>query len=110
MLSVAPCCRGNENKILMSLRACVRVPASEEGGWWALRAIRRSYCVVSSRACVLMVGCTDCLRDWVLHMMFFVEAEGKRGGIDASGGGKSLSVHNMLLVFLQAAGGGSWGR
>ena len=31
MLSVAPCCRGNENKILMFLRVCVCVSASE--GW-----------------------------------------------------------------------------
>ena len=31
ILSVAPCCRGNENKILMFLRVCVCVSASE--GW-----------------------------------------------------------------------------
>ena len=32
---------------------------------------------MSSRACVSMVGCTDCLRDWILlHIMFFVEAKG----------------------------------
>lgn len=40
---------------------------------------------MSSRACVSMVGCTDCLRDGILHSMFLVEAKGEIYRLKAKG-------------------------